>query len=372
MQMQMQMARTLSLLAFLVGFANCAESDPVVGGSDIDDDPIVGEPCAQPPAFVEDVAGCAPLASDYRPRQNNSALDGWPACISDDNLYHRIEESVSSIARVAAYDEIVRVLWQNGPPSHQDFIVARVVFEEEQGLGSRVARRFDPHFAAPTLGECEDEGVAAANPDYCVGPAVLQPSIVAAFADGAEGHNRIVNATVIEDAIRWFLYVSAIKEATTCTETAKDCDSAWAYYSGGAAREHPIGLASDIESLATEAHNRAYDGLLAVRCWRDLDNGEVANNATMRVQAIAQLDVALLRGMAVLIRRHFQLLECSTWDYQQAHLQALRLLVPLLDRESRARDAVVADLLLREINGSADAADISTVLDAIDTTYPCP
>lgn len=351
----------------------CGEDDPSGNDAGVTDQPIMGAACAPAPAYTEDVSSCTPLVTDYQPRDSGSANDSWATCISDDGTYHKIEDSVSSIARVAAYDSIAAMLWRNGAtPTYTDFFNARVLFEEEQGLGSRVARRYDVHYEKPASGSCDEEGVAAANPDYCVGPATLQPLIVAAFADGAMGNNRVVNAAKINAAIQWFMYVSAIKESTTCTDVPKDCDSGWAYYTGGTERAAPLGLAAEIDALAPETHDRAFDAVLAVRCWRDLDQAIPAANTTLRDQAIGQLDSALVRGMAILIRQRFAELSCATGDYQTAALEALRILVPLFDRETRARDAVTADLLMTEVAKSAEAVDVSAVLAAIDATYPCP
>jgi len=152
------------------------------------------------------------------------------------------------------------------------------------------------HFLVLVVGKCEDEGVPAANPDYCVGLATLQFLLIGVFASGAEGEARLVNAARIHAALQWFLYVLVIKEATTCATTAADCDSHWAYYAGGGPRESPLGLGAEILALAPETHQRIYDGLLAVRCWRNLDHeGGEATDLALRDRAIAQLDRALLR-----------------------------------------------------------------------------
>ncbi len=366
------MRTSLILATILVAATACGEDDPVTNDAGVTDDPITGAACSTAPAYTEDVSSCTPAATDYQPRDSGSANDSWAACISDDNTYHKIEASISSIARVEAYGAVGSLLWSDAPPTYQDFINARVKFEEEQGLGSRVARRYDVHYPPPASGACDDEGVADANPDRCVGPATLQPLIVAAFAEGSEGKSRIVNAAKIRAAIQWFFYVSAVKEASTCTTAQKDCDSSWAYYSGGTLRDAPIGLAADIDALAPETHDRAYDGSLAVRCWRDLDQDVPATNLVLRDQAIDQLDTALVRGMAILIRQRFAALECTTGDYQAAELAALRVLVPLFDRETRARDTTVADLLETEVAKDAASVNVSAVLAALDATYSCP
>lgn len=342
------------------------------GGSGVTDDPITGAACDPAPSYSEDVSGCSPAATDYQPRDNNSANDTWPACISDDGTWHRIEQSVSSIARVAAYDAIGDMLWNNPQPTHEDFIDARILFEEDQGLGSRVARRYDVHYPKPSAGGCEDAGVAEANPDYCVGPATLQPLVVEAFADGSQGKHLVVNAAKIRAALQWFFYVSAIKEATTCTDVTKDCDSAWAYYTGGTGRDAPAGLAAEIDALAPETHHRAFDGVLAVRCWRDLDTAVPADDLALRDRAIDQLDRALVRGMAIIIRQHFASLECATGNYRAASFEALKILVPLFDRETRARDSTAADTLMKQVTGSVDQVDVTAAIDALESTYPCP
>lgn len=351
----------------------CAADDPEEGGDPLPDGGVEGAPCPEgEPAYAEDVSGCQPAATDYRPREDGSAGDAWAACISDDNAYHQIEASVSSIARVDAYDRIGDLLWRNPAPTPGGFLDARVIYEQDEGLGSRVARRHDPHYPAPGSGGCEDEGVAEQYPDHCVGPAVLQPLIVAAFAAGIAGEDLAVNAARIGAALQWFLYVSVIKEAVTCATAAKDCDSAWAYYSGGAPRETPAGLAREVDRWAPATHDRAFDGVLAVRCWRDLDPGATAADLELRDLAVSQLDFALLRGMGILVRQRFGELSCATGDFREAALAALRVLVPLLDRETRERDAAAADRLLGELGKGTGDIDIEAATLALDEVYPCP
>ncbi len=369
--MRLNFLHPMMALLWIVG--SCADDGPADntlpdGGVDTD-----GAECAEGElTYVEDVSQCVPAATDYKPRENGSLNDTWEACISDDGLYHQIEPSVSSISRVEAYETISGMLWENDTITAQQFIDARILFEEEQGLGSRVARRYDVHYASPPNGSCEDEGIPAAFPDYCVGPAVLQPIVVDAFAQGALGNEPIVNAAKIAAALQWFLYVSSIKEATTCAAKAKDCDSSWAYYTGGTPRDTPIGLAADIDFWAPETHDRGYDGVLAVRCWRDLDSSEQAQNQTLQALAIDQLDRALLRGMAILIRQRFEMLSCSTGAHQRATLEWLRIVVPLFDRETRERDPAVANMLQAAIANPADQIDVDTIVAKIDLTYPCP
>ncbi|MCP4679980.1 MAG: hypothetical protein GY854_31705 [Deltaproteobacteria bacterium] len=362
---------------FLMFTGACAGKDPGDTDDRNTDDtgayPDAGEKCAENDlTYQENVSGCQPTVGDYLPRENGSADDEWEACISDDNTYHQVEESVSSISRVEVYEAIGELLWENDAISAEDFIDARVLFEEEQGLGSRVARRWDPHYKGPMEGSCEDKGVPEAYPDYCVGPATLQPIIVDAFASGAGGEEMLVNAAKIEAALQWFFYVSSIKEATTCEDTPKDCDSCWAYYTGGTPRETPIGLAADIDDLAPATHDRAYDGVLAVRCWRDLDQEMPATDPAMQTRAISQLDTALLRGMSILVRQRFLALECSSGDHRAATLEALRILVPLLSRGTRERDPAAAGLILGEVGKEASVIDADAAIAALDDVYSCP
>ena len=365
---------TTTFLGFAaLGLAACAQNDPTESGDTAPDAAVEGEPCSDEElAYAEDVSGCTAAPTDYLPRENGSADDSWDACISDDGAYHAIEESVSSIARVEAYVQIGDLLWRNEAISPQDFIDARVVYEQEEGLGSRVARRYDPHYPAPAAGGCEEADVAAANPEHCVGPAILMPILTGAFAAGAEGEELAENAARIQAALQWFLYVSAIKEATTCADTLDNCDSAWAYYCGGTPRQTPIGLAADIDGFAPETHDRAYDGMLAVRCWRDLDAAVPAADPDMQALAIAQLDFALLRGMAILERQKLVELGCATLDYRDAAMEWLRVVNPLLDRETRERDMDVADGLLSAMEGGGDLVDVEWAATALDATYPCP
>lgn len=325
--------------------------------------------CPNPPAFVEDVSSCPPLPTDYQPRASGSALDSWPACISDDGVYHPLDPNISSVARVAAFEQIAGLLWDAGKlPSAQDFLDARVVYAADQGLDSRVQRREDVHYPKGA-GACSDPAVADANPDRCAGPKRLLPILNEAFAAGSTGHAPLVNAARIEAALTWFLYLSALSEAESCASKPQDCDSCWAYYAGGAPRESPAGLARLVRRLGPETHDRAYDGTLAVRCWRDLDPATPATDLALRDQARDQLDRALLRGLALLVRQRFSELSCASAEGFEARQAFLGVLVPLLDRAARARDAALADQLAAQLSPRPDAARAVAALDAL---FPCP
>ena len=71
--------------------------------------------------------------------------DNWDDCISDDGVYHLAGESApSSIARVASFETIADLLWRaDSAPSAQAFLDARIEYSIDQGLDSRVSRRYD-------------------------------------------------------------------------------------------------------------------------------------------------------------------------------------------------------------------------------------
>ncbi len=244
------------------------------------------DPDAGPDAFPVDAnAGCEACCprTTCRARTTGSADDTWPACISDDNAYHTFNASISTIARVAAFEEIRALLFTGSAPSPQDFIEARTQYLLANGLESRVARREDEHYppvldggGLPVACQILTLEEQRANADRCVGPAKIAPVISAAFTVGQDGAStdpqRRLAAAQIEGALLWFLYISSHKEAVTCTAVQADCDSHYAYYTGGDPRELGKGLSRYIRALDGEAHDRVWDGVLAVRCWRDLDN----------------------------------------------------------------------------------------------------
>ncbi|MEK7423184.1 MAG: hypothetical protein AAB131_05020, partial [Actinomycetota bacterium] len=332
--------------------------DAAVDGAGID------APSDAPDAAPADAnPACAPLATDYQPRVNGSGDDAWPACISDDNAYHRFADSISSIARVAAF-EAIRDLFTSGGLTAQDFVDADFIYLQDQGLDSRVGRREDEHYPAATDVDgtavaCNSGLVDPADfPERCVGPARIQPLLLAAFAAGGAGEALRINAARIEAGLLWFLYVSIHKEATTCTANTADCDSGYAYYTGGEAREAGLGLAHDLRVLDPTAHDRVWDGLLSVRCWRDLDQAIPAADLARRDQEIRQLDVALLRGIAVLVSvRTVELMGASGED-RAALWASLQILGAVLGREASERDPTAAATLAAELaRADPDAVD---------------
>ncbi len=318
-----------------------------------------------------DGVGCQPLADDYTPRDQASANDTWPACISDDGAYHPFDPNVSSNARTAAFEQIAVLLHfgEGVAPSPQAFLDARVVYSVDQGIESRVSRREDEHYP-PAPKACRDLTPAELQsyPDRCVGQVKIQPILNQAFQEGSEGIDPVENAGRLEAALLWFFYVSSHKEATTCTEVQADCDSSTGYYAGGQTREDAVGLGRYVKARSPEAHDRVWDGLLAVRCWRDLDNpAGIAADTALRDQAVAQLDRALLRGVALIVRQRLGRLECP------AGWESVRILGGVLDREATLRDPANAAVLRAEVTKTDPAAvDAEAAIAAIDAIFPCP
>lgn len=312
---------------------------------------------------------CAPAATDYAP----AADDMWPACVSDEGEYVRIQDSISSIQRVLAFEEIASLLFDpESDPSADDFIAARMIYQEEEGLDSRLVRRYDALIDVPDGTDCTLDGVPEMFPEYCVGPATLQPAILDAFADGAMGGGRVAAARV-EAVLLWFLYVSTNKEAFTCTTAAKDCDSSYAYYTGGEAARGGVGLARYVEIADPAAHDRVWDALLGLRCWRDLDDEATATMLEFRDWARAQLDRSVSHGFAAVVRSRIEALCTSEGEVADYHWAFLNTLAPALYRAASAVDPTGALTIRTELSrASAAEADLDAVAGAIDTAFPCP
>ncbi len=318
-------------------------------------------------APLPDNPGCKPRPDDYRP---GAADDGWTmACISDDNVYHRFSDSIGSITRIAAFDEIAKVLGfgTDKQPTQDDFLTARIIFSADQGLGSRVERREDEHYPpGPRACNAMPPDELALYRDRCAGPAKILPIITGAFTEGGKGNAPRANADRIEAALLWFLYLSPFKEARTCTNAVADCDSSYAYYTGGDPRSDGKGFARYVRARSKQTHDAIWDGILAVRCWRDLDNPTgAAMNLALRDRAVDQLDRAMHKGLAVIVRQRVGRRMCGqSWLGTQ-------LLGGVLDREATARDATKAAVLRAELARDAASVDEKALLGALDALFPC-
>lgn len=319
-----------------------------------------------------DNASCQPLATDYMPRENGSKDDTWAACISDNNAYAPFNASVGSNARAAAFEEIGKLLGFGGSkvPTPQNFLDAKVLYSVEEGLQSRISRREDVHYP-PAPKTCRDltaEEIAQ-NPDRCVSQARIQPLVETAFNDGAQGKDPVLNAARIEAGLLWFFYISVYKEIETCgSEDKEDCDSSTGYYGGVQTRENPIGFGRYVKALSPQAHDRVWDGLLAARCWRDLDQDLPSKNQEMMLQAMNQTDRATMRGLALIVRNRVQ----NAASCGVAH-ETSQILGRILLREAKVRDPAMAATLETQLSKATGAeVDVKATTDALDALFPCP
>ena len=319
-------------LSLAIALSACEAKDPTTTPmAGVEADPSAGAEGGSRPSPVL-MTSCEPLSDDYPGAS-------WPECISDEGRYELAGESTpSSAARTAAYEQIAELLWRQQRPSPEDFIRAELIYAEAEGLQSRVARRYDSHLDKPEGADCSLEDAGERWPAYCVGPAQIDPLIGEAFLQGVMGQAPAQNAKRVQAGLLWFSYVSAYKEANSCAAKAKDCDSHWAYTNGGTQRdEEPLGFGGWAQRANPSSYEQLFDAHLAVRCWRDLDAGELAEDMELMSQALAQLDraldFALTQGLLV------ELMTLSEADGEQAEaLRAgLAVLGPVLGRSLEAR-----------------------------------
>ena len=292
----------------------------------------------------------------------DTAGDGWDACVSDDSatVYARFNDTISSASRVGGFEG------------------AKEIYAADEGLDSRVQRREDEHYPPVSDGaggalRCRDEGVPAMDPDRCVGPAKILPILNDAFQKGAAGEEPKANAARVEAALLWFMYVSTHKETVTCAQVTKDCDSSYAYYNGDRPRGEGIGLADYYRRLAPGAHEAVWDGLLAQRCWRDLDDADVAEDEALQDQAIDQLDAGLLYGLSRVVAARLSEMSAATGADREADLAFVKVLGPVLQLSAEGRDATQAATLAAAWGASsADDVDVRATLEALQAIYPCP
>lgn len=373
--------------------ASTSDSDATTDGTDTTGEPDPTCEGLEVPTLNETT--CTPQASDYMPRTNMSADDSWPACVSDDGQYNLVDTTPSSVARVEAYEMIADLLWRgDAAPTAADFTAARDVYVTPEGLESRLVRREDLHYEEVPMEDwdplvdadkqCSVEANYTKYPDRCAGPATISPLIVDAFAAGQNGDDPAINAAKIEAALLWFLYISVYKESNTCaTSKAKDCDSSWAYYTGGFQQDGGIGLAGRVMSESPESHARIFDGILAVRCWRDLTaDGDMyplleeldAADQQLFQQGWEQLDQALHRGYARVVRARMETMISNTCDGSgtAADWAFLQVAGPVLDREATERGAPEAGTLsaLWKMD-TPSAQNLADGIAALDAVFPC-
>ena len=350
------------LLTFLITFTHlilfaCEDDDPQTT-------PIAGEMNAG----EMNAEMCTPVESDY-------PSDSWEMCISDQGRYELAGASTpSSAARVAAYEAIGDLLWRNPDMTAEDFIQAELIYGEDGGVGSRVTRRYDAHISKPDGADCASEDADELWPEYCVGPSMIEPMILSSFAEGNTGMNMIENAAKIKAGLLWFFYVSTYKEAYTCAGKAADCDSHWAYCNGAKQLDEiPFGLGAEIQSVSETAYEHLFNAHLAVRCWRDLDSAEVAENDVLHSQVLDQLDRALDYGYALMMSSLLR--QTATSEDNLAQITALQVLLPTLTRAMQVKLPELDQTDWAQNLSSLSTADsniLNAIADQIDIAFACP
>ncbi|HMY57493.1 MAG TPA: hypothetical protein PKL17_19630 [Pseudomonadota bacterium] len=331
--------------------------------------------------FTGALSSCKCSNDEYAPRFNNSKNDTWPACISDANpsKYVQLGSSLpASAARAQAFVDMGTMLWKKGStPTATDFTVARDKYSVAEGLGSRVARRQDIHYPevpGDNKFACADQTVATMYPDRCASLAKLKPIVDAAFTAGIAGTKPLVQSARIEAALLWFFYLSPLSEEWTSTfDDIEDVDSAWGYLTGGTDRGSPIGIGQYIQSLDGETYDRAFDGVLAGRCWRDIDKAFPSTCSLFYQRTTSQLDKALTRGMALILRDRIGKIPTLTGEAQEAALNFVNIIGGLMDRAARAIDPAKADQLKTSTQATTAAGvNVTQAQSILDTLFACP
>ncbi len=371
---------------------------------------------------------CPPAATDFQPRQPMAswiAAYSMCAAVTNPNAYPYFSMSASApvrVARLGALEGMGQLFDPTRDPAPSEFVAtaadagantsAEFLFRDT-GVATRYQRRADEHYPVPTglvlnatyQDYCGTVSNVMANPDYCAGPAALNPVFNMALAAGMAGAAPTrVHAARLQASYQWWLFISAFKESLTCAPVAADCDSAAGYYNGGAGRNDAMqyGLARELIALGDPGratHDRIWDALLAVRCWRDLDGGRPgdagatspATNEALREQARLQLDRALTRGMVQIVQSRLRAFASTDANparalERQAHAAWIGVVGPLLanglERWSRgwwasqrasAPMAVVTraitELRAGEIITTTQAGRASADLEGL---FPCP
>lgn len=371
---------------------------------------------------------CSPSATDFQPRTSMASwMAPWNMCmaVTNPNVYPFFSMSASApvrVSRLGALEGMGRMFDPTRDPMPEEFVAtstdagantsAEFLFRDT-GVATRYQRRADEHYAAPmglALNSayqdfCGTAANADANVDYCAGPKALNPVYNAALAAGMAGMSPTrVHAARLQASYQWWLFISSYKESLTCAPVSADCDSAAGYYTGGANRDAATqyGLARELLALGDAgraAHDRIWDALLAVRCWRDMDGGRPsdggtttpATNELLREQARMQLDRALTRGMVMIVQSRLRAFASTDGNparaaERQAHAAWIGVVGPLLanglERWSRGWWAsqrasapmavvtrVITELRAGEMITTAQAGRAAADLEAL---FPCP
>lgn len=309
---------------------------------------------------------CMPNADDY-------PGDTWGECISDEGRYELAGDNTpSSAARVAAFDEIAALLWRSEDVTVQNLVDAELIYGEDGGVGSRVARRYDAHVSKPEGADCKADDAATQWPEYCVGPAQIEPLIIDSFAEAIAGNDVTANIANVRSGLVWFYYLSVYKEAYSCASKAQDCDSHWAYGNGGKQLdEDPLGLAGLIKTQSTLAYEALFNANLAVRCWRAEDATEVSENPDLHQKVLAQVDRALDYAYSLVL-----IGELNRWSTGSNRVkvfaeQTLIVLGPTIARAASERGSsyTFGDVSTWQ---SLSNDKVSELIEALSEAFPCP
>ncbi len=130
-----------------------------------------------------------------------------------------------------------------------------------------------------------------------------------------------------------------------------------------------LGLSKYVREIEPATHQAVFDGILAVRCWREVDNDPMSSSQPeVHQRALRQLDTALERALAaVLIDR------LRTWNGTDAAAWAfLQIMGPVADRAARAVDPAKADTLAAAWAGDGTSQDAEALIGHLEALFPCP
>lgn len=348
------MKRTVRTVLLCAALVACGDDEKESSGNPED---LFGSE-KEPGGVNEPVtSACVPLDEPLDDYYTPGADDEWPECISDNGKFTPIGESISASARTLVIEEIGALLFDADRDASPDaFLEARMLYDEDEGIGSRVARRYDPHYAIEGDVDCTVEADIAANPDYCVGPAKILPILLRAFKNGYEGVEPRFHAGRIEGALLWFSAASEYKETLSCSDgDIKDCDSAYGYYD---AAGKAAGLGGYIKAVDPEAHDAATLGALAVRCWRDVDQDLPAKNITLREQARTQFDRAVIKGSVSLLLSRIDAAVAAKGDAQKFHWGFVTAFLGAIQSQTFRSDG--AETIISAARVAASPADIDS------------
>jgi hypothetical protein len=296
----------------------------------------------------------------------------WGACISDDGTYHSITGSTSAAARTAVFEAIGDLLWRNDSLTATSFVDAELLYAEDEGLQSRVVRRYDAHVAKPEGADCKQADAGTLWPEYCVGPAKILPVVLSAFDGGQSDMELKANARRLEAGLLWFFFVSTFKESYSCKDAIEDCDSSLGYNNGSKQlSEDGIGFGGLVQELDANAYQALFNAHLAVRCWREADSAEVSTMPDVQQKALDQLDRALNHGLALILSDRLTKFAAGN-DAQKAEYWAfLEVLGPVIQDAAEKVDATMAGHLAM---GWAQGAQIDVEMQKqhLMMLFPCP